>query len=670
MHEIAEHDGSFIENTLDRSWSSLSRIGKRLRLYHYQSIRELQERLIIEQSAAAFRSIYLIDSSGRMYSGSFLIRDGRQYEYVRALFNGSVHYVMRHNEYDYRVDDQHESLMYAVPIEHFKVAGIEFIGMVGQTDISDIRSHMSLASFGGRGLSSVVDNKGNYIVHQTERSGIGIQENLYSELKESQFSQGGSPDQFQNELMREGRASGEYRRNGIWYCIYVERLSSVPWYLLVRVPSSVFEQQSSSFVILTIILLVAVFGCVSLISILAIKGWKGSVEAKANADAEAEFLSRMSHEIRTPLNALIGLNYLMKRDIGNKAELSRYLEKSENTSQYLLSLINDILDISKLNQEAVTLRSDAFSLPAMADSLETMMKDRMGEKRIAFSISQKLFCPVIVGDEMRLKQVVLNMLSNAAKFTPRNGHVLLSISQREPEKDLVHTEILVADDGIGMSPEFQKHIFESFSQENRLEGNDPSDAARQHGTGLGMAISWRLMKQMGGSLTVQSTLHEGSSFMAELETPVATEAQLPRPEMPPAQDRPGPDMQARLMVLVAEDNKLNSEILTTILSEEGHMVRTAENGREALDIFSASPPGTFDVILMDSQMPVMDGFSSARAIRALDRADAATVRIYACTANTSAEDRTNAYKAGMNGFVAKPINIDELRTILKGGTAQ
>lgn len=631
MQEFAGHDKGFVENTLDRSLNSLSRIGNRLGLGRPHTVQAVQDQLNREFEVGSFKYLFLIDDQGYMYSGTYLIQDGRAYPYVQQLLKGGGRSVLRYDDYN-RVDTQQETIVYALPLDKFEVEGIRFIGIVGQTPLADVREHMNIYSFSGQGASMVTDTKGYYIVNKSDKNGIGRHESILDDLRHVQFLDDCTLEQVQEHMKKGDDFECTYSREGERYVLSMTRMDIADWYLAVTVPVSVFMNQSRHFIVLTTALLGLIILVIAVLLLSVFKTWKTSVQARASARAKADFLSKMSHEIRTPLNAIIGLDHLMRQHLDDKDRVKEYLEKSEGTSQYLLSLINDILDISKLNQESLHLVMADFSIPAMNELLQLMVRDKMKEKHLTFTVREDLLHPVITGDEMRLKQVLLNILSNAVKFTPSGGRVDMTYSQKEERPDRVWITITIKDTGIGMSEAFQKHIFEAFSQEKNEENHYVVEGCVR-GTGLGMAISYLLMQQMGGHLQVKSTLGQGSCFTITLPARIALEAASCEGEVSHAAV---PDRLDRIAtILIAEDNELNARILQEILQEKGHTAVIAGNGREAVTAFRLSLPGTFDMILMDVQMPVLDGYGAARAIRAMDRADAGTVRIWACTANTA-----------------------------------
>ncbi len=370
-------------------------------------------------------------------------------------------------------------------------------------------------------------------------------------------------------------------------------------------------------------------------------------ESRADAKAKGEFLSTMSHEIRTPLNGLIGLNYLMTQKLDDREQLADYLQQSTVTAKYLLSLVNDILDTSKLQAQKLELVMRPVELNVLLDTIDSLVSSAMKDKKIRFSINSKFIKPCILGDEVRIQQVIFNLLDNARKFTPSGGKVDLALRQEMKDDSHVTTIITVADTGKGMSEEFKKHVFDVFAQEldTVSKGNQ--------GTGLGLFICHSLAALMNGDLTLESRRSEGTTFTFTF-TAEPAEPPVKHKEQPAANKPEHPH------ILIAEDNELNGEILLELLRGDGFEAELAENGKKALQMFKSSAPGTYKIILMDLLMPEMDGFETSKAIRALDRPDAKTVRIYACTANSFSEDRDKALASGMDDFIAKPVDVEEL----------
>ena len=378
-------------------------------------------------------------------------------------------------------------------------------------------------------------------------------------------------------------------------------------------------------------------------------------KAEETGRAKADFLSRMSHEIRTPMNAIIGLSNVASLSGEATPAIRSDLERINTSAQFLLSLVNDILDMSKIQNDKMHIEVAPLRLASLASRLESMFGIQAQEKGICL----KVVCEteaVVVGDDVRLQQVLANLLSNAFKFTDAGGTISLRIEEAQPGGggEGPTYRFSVCDDGAGIRPEDLERIFDSFEQ-----------AAENHrnaqGTGLGLAISSNLVRLMGGKLEVESQVGAGSEFHFTLRLPSG------RPEDLDAQgvDDPAPRSLAGTRVLLAEDNDLNAEIAAALLDMEGVAVDRAANGREAVDLFASAEPGRYDFVLMDVKMPVLDGLGAAAEIRALPRHDARDVPIVALTANTFQEDRDDAAAAGMDGFIPKPFDARQLYETLR-----
>lgn len=379
-------------------------------------------------------------------------------------------------------------------------------------------------------------------------------------------------------------------------------------------------------------------------------------KAEAAAEAKTEFLSRMSHDIRTPMNAIIGLTSLAK-DADNLDTVRDYLNKMDSSSKFLLGLINDILDFSKIQNDEMMLHEVAFTCEEFENSIQTVIKPLIDEKEVNFIFQMNSDVDCIVADKLRFNQIFFNLLSNAVKFTPRGGTIEFiseRIENESADRDgKVGLRMIVRDNGIGMSEEFQKRMYDPFLQEK----SDLGDRVR--GTGLGLPIVKSLVNAMGGTIEVKSALGEGTEFKVELYVKVID---APDKEQEISIDK---DVLSGLHILLVDDNELNAEIAQLLLEAEGAEIVVAANGKEAVDMFEASKNGEMDAILMDMMMPVMDGLTAAKCIRMSKRKDAKTIPIIAMTANAFREDVEKCLDAGMNGHVAKPIDMERIKDELE-----
>lgn len=378
--------------------------------------------------------------------------------------------------------------------------------------------------------------------------------------------------------------------------------------------------------------------------------------------AKSDFLSRMSHDIRTPMNAIMGMAAIAGRNLSDEEKLGECLQKIQISSRHLLSLINEVLDMSKIESGSLQLNESAFELRRIIAATVGMVRAELDGRGQHLHVETGPFAhETVIGDSMRLQQILLNLLSNAVKYTPEQGHISLRVQERGASVNGVGCfEFIVEDDGIGMSEEFQKKLFRPF------ERAVDSRVNKIQGTGLGMAITKNLVQMMNGSIQVESRLNEGSRFTVTLylklaqcrDDPVDAEPEAPAFPSVAAFKKP-------LRILLVEDNDLNREIARELLEMSGLITEEAENGRQAVEMFRQSDPGFYRLILMDIQMPVMDGYEAARAIRALDRADAAEIPIIALTANAFAEDVRRTRLAGMNEHLTKPLEVSALMQAIK-----
>jgi signal transduction histidine kinase len=434
-----------------------------------------------------------VDSDGNTYSGSNVIKNEREKEYVLELLSNQDKIVMRYDNLDV-LETLSESLVYGVRCEPFQVEGTQFIGIIGFSKISLMAERLKIDSFGGRGYTGIIDIDGNYVVNRDRSAGIGKIDNYFEQL---QNRAGLSKKEISDIIARIGQEEEfllhvNYIDQGAQVVSFIP-MSGTTWSIVLTVPQEVFREQTQQFVLMTVVMLAVVVIVLCLMMFAIVRISLISATARAEAKSLGKFLSNMSHEIRTPLNGIIGLIHLMQQNIGDHERMTGYLRKSDSTAKYLLSLVNDILDMSKLQSEKMVLVPKPFSVNELVSTTEFLMRSPMEDKGISFRAETNIICSRLVGDDIRIEQILVNILGNAVKFTPEGGQVTMHVFQ-SAEGERILTTYQVEDTGCGISGEFRQKIFDSFSQERS------SISQGCQGTGLGMSISSLLAKQMGGTL--------------------------------------------------------------------------------------------------------------------------------------------------------------------------
>ena len=393
------------------------------------------------------------------------------------------------------------------------------------------------------------------------------------------------------------------------------------------------------------------------------KDLANALQAAENANrAKTAFLNNMSHDMRTPMNAIVGFTTLARAQIDNRTQVQDYLEKISVSSQHLLSLINDVLDMSRIESGTMKIEESPVHLPDVIGDLKTIIQANAAEKDQTFTVEvSNLSHEDVISDRLRLNRILLNILSNAIKFTPEGGKIRFAVTEMHSEQEgFANYEFRIQDNGIGMSPEFQKTIFEAFTRERT------STVSRIQGTGLGMAITKNIVDMMGGTIAVSSEPGKGSEFTVSLpcriHVPDAS-ASIPSPAENTNMMTDLPQFEGK-RILLAEDNEMNQMIAVAILEKAGLSVEIAGDGLEAVEKMKVSPAGYYDVVFMDIQMPHMDGYEAARCIRTMEDPDKARIPIIAVTANAFEEDRKIALEAGMNAHLAKPYDIPAMMKTL------
>ena len=527
--------------------------------------------------------------------------------------------------------------------------------------------------------------------------------NVYTVLSRMSYLHGSSFAEAKERLDRTGSCYSNAVLDGTEYFYALKQMENAQWTLAFLVPAkyvAVNTQKLVSIVMIIIIVIAMVFSVITVFVGWSLLRQKQQQELQAEKEAnlrleqynihltqvndelrqaqdiaaealqsaeraskaKTDFLANMSHDIRTPMNAIIGITTLMKNELHQPEKLAEHLDKLENSGQLLLGIINDILDMSRIESGKTTLNVEKMNLPQQISQLDSIIRQQAGQRRQTFTVNTHLQHENVLADPNRLNRVLMNILSNAVKYTPTGGHIRFEVDELPRNEHYARYRFVVQDDGIGMSEAYQKTLFDPFTREERSGTN------KVQGTGLGMAITKNIVDLMGGSINVESTTGKGTRFEVVLEFPVDAEADtVPEAQVLPEEEEETSPLSG-MKFLCAEDNAINAEILEMLLEANGASCTICSNGQEIVDVFASVKPGEYDMILMDVQMPVMDGYTATRQIRALGDPALAKIPILAMTANAFDEDRRNALESGMTGFLSKPIVIgdlvQELRKIL------
>ena len=574
-------------------------------------------------------------------------------------------------------------VLLGAPAAHDPAEDNPCIGLVGALPVSYIGDTLSLNEDDESFYSFIIREDGTFIIQSVDverESYFDRARDLYEDVN------GMSVEEYITQLraaMAKNEAySTEFTINGERRHMFCTRLSDSEWYLLTFLPYGILDSIVNNMgrewsrlaligggVVLAALLLVfAKYFQLTQRQLRALEearreaeqARKRAEDARREAEhanrAKSEFLSNMSHDIRTPMNGIVGMTAIAAANIDNKEQVENCLKKITLSSRHLLGLINDVLDMSKIESGKMVLNMEQISLREAMESVASICRPQAEAKGQRFDVSvHDISEENVMCDGVRINQVLINLLSNAIKFTPDGGLIRMELYQEASPKGegFVRVRIRVKDNGIGMSEEFQKHIFDSFSRE------DSQRVHRTEGTGLGMAITkFIVVDAMAGAIDVKSRRGEGTEFCVTLDM---ERAGTSGGEAEPSAERVR-DLSGR-HILVAEDNELNWEIASELLGEEGLILDWAENGRVCVETLQASPVGFYDAILMDVRMPVMGGYEAARAIRSLEREDR-DLPIIAMTADAFAEDVKRSLDCGMNAHVAKPIDVREVMRLL------
>ena len=701
MEEVTRQMFQNLEDVIDSNWDRVTEECNYLRDANIQTTDELCRHMKkkYELSAYADHKITLmaVDSEGGYYTEDGYIGLFRDLDYFEDNPE-QINFV-----FDSMTDNQSEMMFLKrlpEPIElqnREEKTTISYFGIAQDTE--QLNPYFNCDAYNGNNSVYVLDDHGFKLFNSNQVELIKGH-NVFSVLQKMKYLHNSSFEKTKAELEEKGCSYSNAVLDGTEYFYGLRRMDNVEWTLIFLVPAEYVAANTLrlvNFVMIFIVIFTVIASvCVMLgISLVMRRNQQEAilVERENNARLEivntelrqakqaaeeafqvaqeanrskSSFLANMSHDIRTPMNAIIGMTSLIRHDAGDKARVIEYADKIDISSQHLLGIINDVLDMSKIEAGKTVFKYSDFSIVEFIQELDTIFHSQIYEKQQTFIITKEnIRHEWVNGDQVHLMQIFSNLLSNAIKYTQEGGEIQLLAEECESNSSVyAKYRFLVSDNGMGMSTDFQNTIFDAFTREENSMTN------KIQGTGLGMAITKNLVDSMGGIIDVESEPGQGSCFEVLIDLKIAEDRTAALASQAEVDEQDGNILQG-MRFLCAEDNELNAEILTELLKIEGAECTICENGEEILKTFEQSVPGDYDMILMDVQMPVMNGYEATKAIRRSSHELAKTIPIIAMTANAFSEDIQHSLAAGMNAHVSKPVEMKVLektiRSIKSGG---
>ena len=658
MRELAQHDMNSIRNSVLLRWDNMEGAKARMSIRDWQSQTEflLAMKELIQDIPSA-QSVAAVDAEGVEYLSTGLVRKGG--DLATQCEGQTERFAARMNITSWFRENTHETLTLVIPVD-FQVCDKRMKWLACEFPITLLESELKIQSYGGEGFSSVVDTSGNFIMNIARSHDYGSYENFFDTMKGATFQNYVSLE----DILADSRSSEEalsivYTLDGQEKIMVITSLDLADWYFITTVSTSVFSAQTRA-ILERFLVLLGMLSVVVFVLILIFARQRRAQDklrlAEASNQAKTEFLFNMSHDIRTPMNAILGYTDIAIRHSEDPTQVRTNLKKIRAAGGHLLNLINDILEMSRIEAGRVQLVSTPVDMRKAIETVAQMNEALATAKSIDFITDvQDLRDPYVYADELHISEVIINLISNAIKYTPEGGKVWYTVRQLADAVEGQATyQFEIKDNGIGMSEEFQNHLFEAFSRE------EAPGVSKIEGAGLGLSIVKRIVDIAGGTIHVKSQTGEGSTFTVELTFPMMDAEAIAAFTREKKHTAVIPDEGALMgsRVLLVEDNEMNREIANEILTEAGLIVEEAEDGELAVDAVVEKGIEYYDFILMDIQMPVMNGYEATKAIRALQ--DGGRIPIIALSANAFEEDRKASLNAGMNDHVAKPINVKEL----------
>ena len=701
MEEITRQMFQNLEDVIDSHWDRVTEECNYLYDANIQTTDELCRHMKkkYELSAYADHKITLmaVDSEGGYYTESGSMGLFRDLDYFEESPE-KISFV-----FDSMTDNQSKMVfLNRLPEPIYlqngeKITTIRYYGIA--QNMEQLNPYFSCDAYNGNNSVYILDDNGFKLFNSNQVELIKGH-NVFSVLQNMKYLHNSSFKKTKTELEEKGCSYSNAILDGTEYFYGLKRMENAEWTLIFLVPAEYVATNTLKLVNFVTIFIVIFTVIVAVFVILGIsfvmhRNQQEAIRVERENNAKLEtmntelrqaklaseeafqvaqeanrskssFLANMSHDIRTPMNAIIGMTSLIRYDAGDKDKVIEYADKIDTSSQHLLGIINDVLDMSKIEAGKTVFKYSDFSIVDFIQELDTIFHSQIYEKQQTFTITKEnIRHEWVNGDRVHLMQIFSNLLSNAIKYTQEGGEIQLLAEECESNSSVyAKYHFLVSDNGMGMSADFQNTIFDAFTRAENSMTN------KIQGTGLGMAITKNLVDSMGGTIDVESEPGQGSCFEIFMDLKIAEERSVSPASQTETDEQDGNILQG-MRFLCAEDNEINAEILTELLKIEGAECTICENGEEILKAFEQSAPGDYDMILMDVQMPVMNGYEATRAIRRSSHELAKKIPIIAMTANAFSEDIQHSLAAGMNAHVSKPVEMKVLektiRSIKSGG---
>ena len=672
LREMTNLTQANFKSGLSLRFSGLRAVAESVNREDTESLEAMERFIINAEQNNDFEFMAFVDKDGFYYSKDGKRPAASKLSFLARLLNGEDELVSYNETFS-----DNNMIVLGTQISPIHFDGTDITAIIAGFSSDSIGRHLFLRSNDGKTNASIVTKDGSFIVYNTYFADLPRGSNVISKFREfAEFDEGYSIENMESDFKNGNEDMVIFTADGTHMCMYYSPIEGTEWYMLMETPYGIVDEMTEELssrlntnaiaMMATVMLLIFIIFLIYLISLkMQAKQLVAARESAENAQrtaekaslAKSEFLSRMSHEIRTPMNGIIGMTEIARQNFDDTARVEDCLKKVSLSSKHLLSLINDVLDMSKIESGKIQLKNELFNLQLFLENIENIYGIQADDKEIDFKV--QLFGNIdkfIKGDSLRLNQIITNLLSNAFKFTSKGGSIVLSVSELKHEDSTVLLRFSVKDTGVGIKEENLEKIFEAFEQEN-------AEITRKYGgTGLGLSIVRKFAELMGGCVSVRSKYGKGSEFEVDLpfgvtENPNMIDQKADKPLYKTASVNKTYNFNGK-HILLAEDNELNREIAVELLGNgTGATIDEAEDGQKAVELFAESEINHYDLILMDIQMPNLNGFEATKRIRAMDRPDAPTVPIFAMTADAFAEDAEKCRRAGMNAHLSKPIEI-------------